>query len=380
MKYAEELTQVYGERMHRSKKKAFREFALKAAEESGFSAKVDSNIFAKNVVIGDPEKAEYILTAHYDTPPTLPKFFVKHMLIHSFITLPLIILGLTYGIPFILTKIPFFLRHSKFLLVLQKALTYGVSAVMLLHIFGFLGNANKKNFNDNTSGVLTLLNIMDKLKKAPQKVKDKFCFVLTDNEEKFLLGGLSFARKYKGVLKNQKFINVDCVGRGKQINAYYSGSKQSQVIDELKALQSDGYIVAPKRSGLMSMSDHIAFSKYNHVTLLSVNRKNHKSLYSQIHSSNDNKINTDNVDYISTKCAKIMLENLIKSGKIGSGAEMASQEPANQTRKVPTFSEFNEALKTNPRTVFKLPTQSAVTSNASEQDQQADDEEFERYW
>ena len=48
----------------------------------------------------------------------------------------------------------------------------------------------------------------------------------------------------------------------------------------------------------MSMSDHLAFKKHDHVCFLSVDRKNNKSLYSQIHSANDTSLNRENIDFV----------------------------------------------------------------------------------
>ena len=57
---------------------------------------------------------------------------------------------------------------------------------------------------------------------------------------------------------------------------------------------------------MLSMSDHIAFRKYNHVCLLSVEQKNNKSLYSQIHSINDNNINENNIDFVVSTLNDVM--------------------------------------------------------------------------
>ena len=50
-------------------------------------------------------------------------------------------------------------------------------AMLLLMMFG---PANRHNSNDNTSGVITVLEIMSTL---PENLRDKVCFVLFDLEE-----------------------------------------------------------------------------------------------------------------------------------------------------------------------------------------------------
>ncbi len=289
-------------------KKNFRNFLCSTSSTLGFGAKVDSGVFAKNVVVGNPATAEYIFTAHYDTPPRLPKFFVKHMLFNSFVTLPLFLVGVGCALPLFVANLTFMQTYFASIMALQPYWYYLTSGTAVAYVFGFLRGANKTNFNDNSSGVLSLLNIMEKLKDAPQDVKDKVCFVFTDNEEKGLFGAFAFKNKYKKVLKNQKFINFDCVGRGKQINAYYASKNAPSVVDDIKKFENSNFIVAPKRSTMMSMSDHIAFRKYNHATLLCVDKENNKSLYSQIHSSNDTELEDENIDYITS----IYSNNILK--------------------------------------------------------------------
>ena len=193
------------------------------------------------------------------------------------------------------------MQHAHTIGIVQQILSVACSVLPIGYIIGLLGGANKKNTNDNSSGVLTLLNIMEQLKDLPQDAKSKVCFVFTDNEEKGLFGSTAFKNKYKKVLHNQKIINFDCVGLGTQINAYYVGSPEGNtVIDEVsKLINSDTNTVVPKRSTMMSMSDHIPFVEYNHTTLLCVDKDNQNSLYSQIHSANDTVLDESNIDFLS---------------------------------------------------------------------------------
>ncbi len=298
MLFKDEICEKYGSRMHRKSKKNFRDYVSSLAKKMGYPCKVEKNIFAKNVVMGNPEKAEFVLTAHYDTPPRLPKFFVKHMLLHCLISLPLIILGINYLLPEILLSLNAPIKVFRALTYVLPIANIGICGGLIGYVMGLLGNANKKNYNDNSSGVLAILNLMDKYKDAPQEIKDKFCFVLTDNEEKGLFGGFSYAHKHKKELKNQTIINLDCVGKGNQFNMYYAGKKVPEIVKELNEKKHSKYIFNPKRSGFMSMSDHIAFKKYNHVCFLSVDEHNNKSLYSQIHSVNDTSLDEENIDFL----------------------------------------------------------------------------------
>ena len=61
------------------------EFVYMKAMEKAKTYKSSDGIDTINLKDIDPEKVDYIITAHYDTPPRLPKFFVKHMLLYSLI-------------------------------------------------------------------------------------------------------------------------------------------------------------------------------------------------------------------------------------------------------------------------------------------------------
>lgn len=89
-----------------------------------------------------------------------------------------------------------------------RTLVFGSCGYIVLHTMRFFGNANKTNYNDNTSGCITLLKLMDKYQKLPQKQKDKIAFVFFDNEEKFLLGSFSFKHQHKKIYKDKTFVNL----------------------------------------------------------------------------------------------------------------------------------------------------------------------------
>ena len=59
------------------------------------------------------------------------------------------------------------------------------AAIWILLGLMMFGQANKHNANDNTSGVVTLLEIAGTL---PENQRDKVCFVLFDLEEAGMIG------------------------------------------------------------------------------------------------------------------------------------------------------------------------------------------------
>ena len=294
MEKFKEIFDKYGIRMHRKQKKTFRDYVIEQAKGMNYSAKEENNVIAKNIVIGDVDKAEYVFTAHYDTPPRLPKFFVKHMMLYTVLFTSLLV-GISVFVPPLLTNS---ISTLKILYGVFYGITYGTIGASVLHMFGFLGNANKKNFNDNTSGCYALLKLMEKYQNLPEQEKSKIAFVFFDNEEKFLLGSLTHRNKHLKTYKDKTYINLDCVGLGKQMNLYHYG-KTTKIASELEKIMNEkgnNFYPKVKTSGLTSTSDHFSFQKANHVCLLSVDKDNEKSLYSQIHSSNDDKIDFSNID------------------------------------------------------------------------------------
>ena len=194
-------------------KQLFRDSVQTYAQDLGYTVAVENAAWGgRNLIIGDPESARYLVTAHYDTPARLPfpnainpcNFFV-----------------------FILRQAAQWLGIMLIAVVLSVAagLTLGeewTSITAVIGVYGCLllmliGPANPSNANDNTSGVVTLLEIARTL---PQNRRDKVCFVLFDLEEAGLLGSGSYRRKHKKVTQNQLVLNLDCVGDGDHIRMF----------------------------------------------------------------------------------------------------------------------------------------------------------------
>ena len=76
------------------------------------------------------------------------------------------------------------------------------------------GPANKHTANDNTSGVITLLEIYDAMSEVQRA---KTCFVFFDHEESGLVGSAFFAKKHKEAMKEKLLINFDCVSDGDHV-------------------------------------------------------------------------------------------------------------------------------------------------------------------
>lgn len=244
-----------------------------------------------NVVVGSVEKAKYLLTAHYDTPPGMTRSFVRHQIIWSIILfLPAIICIVLLSC---LVENPLWYN-------LGVLASYLFIVGVLLYILGFLGNSNESNVNDNSSGCITLFKFMDKLQNS--KHKDEVAFVFFDNEEKGLVGSRLFFKKYKGIIKDKKLINFDCVGNG---DTFVICGNNKEFKEELfKDFNNENlsiHTVLPKL--YLLMSDEASFVNMQSVGIMVMfekKGKRNKYYIKDIHSRFDVYLNEKYLDEIVT--------------------------------------------------------------------------------
>ena len=198
-------------RKSKHQKQAFRDSVQSYCEGLGYGVSVESGSFgSRNVVIGDPKTAKFLVTAHYDTCARLP--FPNLLTPCNLITFLLYQLFQVVFI-FIGAMIPGILIS----LVTDNSELGGLVSyafVWLLLVMMMVGPANKKNANDNTSGVVTLLEMARTL---PDNQRHKVCFVLFDLEEAGLIGSASYRKTHKKETDHQIILNLDCVGDGDEI-------------------------------------------------------------------------------------------------------------------------------------------------------------------
>ena len=162
---------------------------------------------SRNLVLGDPESAKAVLCAHYDTCAQLP--FPNFIMPKR----PLLSVGYSLIILIPMFLLVFFL--NKFLSIhvadrlIRNCIPLAVYWVCLLILVA--GPPNKHTANDNTSGVITLLEIYAQM---TEQERQKVCFVFFDNEETGLFGSAQFRKKYKSKMKETLLINFDCVSDG----------------------------------------------------------------------------------------------------------------------------------------------------------------------
>lgn len=165
---------------------------------------------SRNLILGDPEQAKAVLCAHYDTCAALP--------FPNFNTPKVPLVAIIYSILIVLPFILVMLALNAAVIYLFRnplAVYLSTLAVYFLYMWLLLdGPANRHTANDNTSGVITLLEIYAAM---PETLRQQTCFVFFDNEEKGLIGSGQFRRKYKKQMENKLLINFDCVSDGDNI-------------------------------------------------------------------------------------------------------------------------------------------------------------------
>lgn len=198
-------------RKSKAQKSNFRKAVEAYAKDKDYDVSIENGTFgARNIVIGKPETAKYVITAHYDTCAQLPfpnlctptNFWV-------FLAWQLFLVILVFGFAHIVSKGIVYLFRIPDRLALIRSILFLVEVCLVM-----VGPANRHNANDNTSGVVTVLSLMEHL---PQELRNNVCFVLFDLEEAGLWGSISYAKAHKKQIRHQLILNADCVGDGKTL-------------------------------------------------------------------------------------------------------------------------------------------------------------------
>ena len=284
-------------RKSRKQKEAFRAWLCGELEAAGYAPTIEKGFAARNVVVNGPETAKVLLTAHYDTQAVLP--------VPNFITPRNPVFFVLYQI---LIVIPLFISVAVaegliFAFVPESAAWWLAPLACLGLCIFFIwwvldGKANRHTANDNTSGVLLLLETALAL---PPEHRDRVCFVFFDNEEKGMLGSAAFAKRHKQVKKNAVVLNFDCVGDGDSIQFFPQEKlkKDTAALERMEAafLPAGGKDVQVVRGFSMYPSDNANFRKGAGVCALK-----HKPVIGyymdRIHTSKDTFLDEANINLL----------------------------------------------------------------------------------
>lgn len=183
------------------------------AQSLGYCVTIEQgSMGVRNLVMGDPENARYLVTAHYDTCARLP--FPNYLTPCNFWGFLLTQIAQWLGI----VLVGILISVAVGLLLGENWITLAAAvSVVTMILLMLVGPANPSNVNDNTSGVVTLLEIARTL---PENQRHKVCFVLFDLEEAGLIGSRVYQKAHKNAVQSQLVLNLDCVGDGDHIRLF----------------------------------------------------------------------------------------------------------------------------------------------------------------
>ena len=301
------ILEKYQVRKSRKQKSEFISFVQGKACEMGYPVTVEKGILgARNIVVGNPDCAKVIYTAHYDTCAVMPvpnfitpKNFVIYLLYQILIAIPMIAVVL----PILLLSYNLCETNETLANILH------ISAYILLFLLVYLimaGPANKHTANDNTSGVTTLL---DTMAAMPPQLRDKAAFVFFDLEELGLIGSASFASKHKNVKNNTLTVNFDCVSDGDNILIVANGSADRYIYILSDCFKSREGVSCEVVTGLFYPSDQANF-KYGVGVCALKKSKCFGILYmDRIHTSKDTVYLEENIAFLKD-CAVLLADRL----------------------------------------------------------------------
>ena len=284
-------------------KRAFIAFMKNHAQEHGYQLEEQpyKRRHGKNLMVGNPETAQLIVTAHYDTPSSalipivtvvgnLPIYVMSHFLIFLpalviFRILQLLVTTIFGDIGVLAAPILF----------LGFEIPLFVFIMLILWYFQMMmGFANKNNANDNTSGVSVLLSLLEDL---PRDQRNKVCFVFFDEEEKGLEGSKFFKRLYYKEVRFKPLINFDCVGHGKHLIFIRKKEFRTSPFNQLLVETIKGKALIKEASHCVYPSDQLIFKQG--VAVAAVHRAPILGYYlSRLHSPFDHRFSTDNIEVL----------------------------------------------------------------------------------
>lgn len=268
----QQLFTTYANRFSPSRKKAFRDAMVTELESYGYKVTIHKTIFGSNIYFGNIN-APYILTAHYDTATNMAAVYPFMKLFGARIG------QVAFFIPLILIAI------------INPNLYFSLFPIVIIILLVGLLIPNKYNFNDNSSGVLTLLKHAEL-----HQGTDNFFYAFTDNEEKGLFGAKAL-RSYlneHGRIGKILNINVDCVGVGDFFAI--TSSMNSKYLEYAHSKCSEYRDLMKINSKLLS-SDHFLFGNKGVMITKVCRAKFSRDVYlPNLHTNKDNLIEDSNIN------------------------------------------------------------------------------------
>lgn len=300
MNFKNTILTKYMVRKNKKQKDDFIEYVKNELKETDYEINIEKGEFGvRNIVVGDIKNAKVVFTAHYDTCAVMP--------IPNFITPTNIGIYLLYQlllvVPIILIAVGGALIASWLFPNFNFIgdIVYFLLIILILGLMMF-GPANKNTVNDNTSGTITILEMIN---KVPDKLKNKVAFVLFDLEEAGLIGSSSFSSKHKKEMKNKLLINFDCVSDGdKLLFVFNKKAKDNLSILENVYTNTDNVITQMVTKGAFYPSDQVNFT--GGVGVCSVIRGKKFEYIDKIHTNKDTVCRDENIEYLIDKSIELV--------------------------------------------------------------------------
>lgn len=302
-----EIFDKYEVRKTKEQKKSFRDYLTSLAEGYGYPVKVESGPSgSQNVVVGDPQSAKVVYTAHYDTCAVMPlPNFITPKCFPVYLIYQLVLTTVMFIIPILIMFVasPIVLEKTGSKPLYMLTLIGGYALLWLILYLAMSGPANKHTANDNTSGVTLLIDIMRDL---PEGERDKAAFIFFDLEERGLIGSAGYAKAHKSVKTSKPIINFDCVSDGKNI-LFALKKKSAYLAPKIKEAfpNTDTYTVLTESKGVFYPSDQRNFDIGVGVSAL----KKYKCglLYmDKIHTPKDTVYDEENIEFLKAGAIKFV--------------------------------------------------------------------------
>lgn len=304
---SQKIIEKYQVRKTGKQKAAFREMLMRELAVRGTEAREEEHkgLFPSiNVVVGDPDTAEFIFGAHYDTCPAMfmpnfivpcnkPVYFAYQMLVVAALLLISIIPAIPVG------------------LVTDGRGAYLTWYFTYLLLFALMmkGPANPHTMNDNTSGVVALIELMERL---PEEIRSRCAFVFFDNEEMHLLGSGAFRKAHGERMNTIPMINLDCVGDGGHLLTVASKAfrEDERLYSALKAaFEAGGPVEHVPAEKAMYPSDQKNFKKS--MAVAAMHKSNKIGYYlTRIHTTKDTILKEENIGRIAAGLSEMAEEYL----------------------------------------------------------------------
>ena len=282
-------------RKTKPQKQAFRDAVQDYAQKLGYIVNIEKGKGAENVIIGNPLTAKYLITAHYDTCPR--SFFPNMVTPFNFafyILYQLLIVAGFFAVAGLVSLPVYLITKDDYIAFVVAMAVYWLQLILMM-----FGPANKHTANDNTSGVVTLLEIARTL---PEKERSKVCFILFDLEEVGLVGSAAYRKAHKTETDRQIVLNLDCVGDGDTLHLIPNKKVLSDtaMMEKLSSIQGDWgekSIRVHRKGFSMYPSDQkhfplgVAIGAFHHHKLLGY-------YYSRIHTNRDTVLDMTNVNIL----------------------------------------------------------------------------------